>query len=138
VAKQWLPYRCLNCFGSLSIPSRGIRIIDIWFGVDELFFFFSLSPPRVLRLTLPNFKLALQFVSFRFGKKNLDYYLFYLKWFIKLDFFSQFHHSSTFFCHIKSLFYLLLFFYLGQFLKLIFFIQFHPSTLNWLGIGLLD
>jgi len=89
------------------IPRQHMWHMDFWFGSNDLFFFFSFFSPFSLISALKPLKfqssLSICF-GFRFDKCLFDYYLFYLKWFIKLNFFIL--SSFNFFIyHIWSLFF---------------------------------
>jgi hypothetical protein len=81
-----------------SIPERRVWQIDLWFGIDGLYFSYLL----IFVLGLLNFQINPSICfSFRFGPCFFYYYLFYLELFIKLIFFSI---SSLFdFFHLLDL-----------------------------------
>ena len=68
-----------------SIPARCIWKIDLWFRIGGPYFSFLLI--SVFGLLNSQISLSICF-SFRFGPCSFYYYLFYLKLFIKLIFFS--------------------------------------------------
>jgi hypothetical protein len=126
--KQWLSGRCSNSWWTLSLGNtHGIRISDLALMIFSLLFFFFSPSSLIYGLKPLKFQSSLSICfRFRFDQCSFDYYLFYLKWFIKLNFFYfillQFFNLS----YLVPIFFLLLLILFWIIFLIDFFFNFDP------------
>ena len=99
VAKHHLLHVHLNHLDFPYTMRQQKWLTSLWSGADNLFLYFSssFSSPWFLCLPLQNFKATIWFVIL-INLVSIDYCLFYLEYFVKLEFFFSFipFNSSSF------------------------------------------